>query len=420
MSSVRLAAAVGCLLLALPTARVEPAYACSCAQIDPRSALAAADGAFVGTFVERRAKSGGRADYAFRVERALKGRIGTTVVVESSDSGAACGLEVEVGQRIGLVLQRERGRWTSNLCWQMAPGTLLQAARPLPRPNGSGPVALLVGGRLGNARTIALDARGRTLGYGRGRGETILLATCPGTRRVVEYAAARPDFLLAVRDLRTYRLIRERRYRPRGSASVAALACLDRSGAKLAIFETSLATQPVARLVVGGRTAWSGKALGAAFGRGVAYVSSGSTILRIELATGNVTRRTPVPLLTGALAVSPAGAVAGIAPSRLVRVDPAGRVRAVPASIVGAAEIAWWSGRIVVLPRWSTGSAQVFDEGLRLVGRVGSWTASDSAVANGRAFGVWEGALLAADLPRGPAKVLRRLPGPVTHLLVPA
>lgn len=40
----------------------------------------------------------------------------------------------------------------------------------LPGPDGRGPVALLVGGRFGPARTLALDVEGRTLAYGTGAG----------------------------------------------------------------------------------------------------------------------------------------------------------------------------------------------------------------------------------------------------------
>jgi hypothetical protein len=420
MTVVRVAALAACLVLAALAGRVEPAYACSCAPLDPRSALAASDGAFVGTYLERRERGGGRADYVFRVEQALKGALGGTAVVESADNGAACGLEVEVGQRIGLVLDRVGGTWTSNLCRQIEPNALLAAARPLPPPNGSGPAALLVGGRFGSVRTIALDARGRTLGYGRGRGETILLAACPGSQRVVEYSAVRPSFLLAVRDLRTYRLVRERRYRPRGSALVGAIACLDRSGTSIAVFESNEVERHAARLRVGARTVWAGRAQAAAFGRGVAYLAAGSTLLRIELPTGRVTRRVRVPGQLTALAASPSGVVAGLAPSRLVRVDATGRVRSARLPTNAGGELAWWKGRTVFLPRWSEASALVYDGRLRPAGRIAPWTAADSAVAGGRAYGVMQGTLFAATLPSGTARAVRRLPGPLTHLLAPA
>ena len=276
MTVVRLAALAACLVLAALAGRVEPAYACSCAPLDPRSALAASDGAFVGTYLERRERGGGRADYVFRVERALKGALGGTVVVESADNGAACGLEVEVGRRIGLVLDRVGGTWTSNLCWQIEPNALLAAARPLPPPNGSGPAALLVGGRFGSVRTIALDARGRTLGLrARPRRDAHALGV-PGSQRVVELATVRPVFLLAVRDLRTLpararAALPAARQRARGRNR---LSRPQRQRA-IAIFESNEVERHAARLRVGGRTVWAGRAQAAAFGRGVAYVAAG-------------------------------------------------------------------------------------------------------------------------------------------------
>lgn len=427
---VRILAVVACLTFAALAARVDPAYACSCAPLDPRSALAAADGAFVGTFLEQRNKSNGRADYVFRVERSLKGAIGSTVVVESADNGAACGLEVAAGQRIGLLLERSGGAWTSLLCWQIEPEALIAAAQPLPAPTGRGPLTILVGGRAGDVRTFGLDRQGRTLAYGRGRGQTFLLAVCPGARRGVELAYTQPGFLLAVRDLRTFRLVRERTHRPRRQARVAALACLDAAGTPV-LFETSDAPAAVARIVVGTRTVWSGKALAAAFSGATAYVSAGArgtALMRIDLRRGTAMRLATLPAFTATLAVAPdrrvAGVVAGTSagraspPSRLVVYDPAVRptVRTIPlaqANVTG--DVAWSSGRLVFLPRWNADRVRVYDMRLRSLGTFGRWNAGSSVVAGGRAYGVGQGAVLSAALPRGPARALRTLPTPVTH-----
>jgi hypothetical protein len=117
--------------------------------------------------------------------------------------------------------------------------------------------------------------------------------------------------------------------------------------------------------------------------------------------------------------VSPGGEVAGIAPGRLVRVGTDGRVRSarLPSNVGG--EVAWSNGRIVFLPRWSAGSALVYDARLRPVGRF-AWASAASAVRGGRAYGVNGMQLASAELPDGPARVVRALPGPVTHALVPA
>jgi hypothetical protein len=76
-----------------------------------------------------------------------------------------------------------------------------------------------------------------------------------------------------VRDLQTFRIVRERRYRPRGHGSVTALACCSPSGAELATFETAEVPLAAARVVVNGRTIWSGNALAAAFTSEGAYLT---------------------------------------------------------------------------------------------------------------------------------------------------
>ena len=186
MARMRLFLAGVVAAVAVVAATATPAHACSCAMPDPRSLLAQTDGAFVGRLIERRDLGDGRAVFTFRVERRVKGAMGSTVDVESASNGAACGLETTIGARIGLFLERRAGRWTSSLCWQVSPDDLLAAAQPLPPPNGRGPATLLVAGRFGPARLLALDDRGRTLAYGRGAGTILLISVCPGARRMAE------------------------------------------------------------------------------------------------------------------------------------------------------------------------------------------------------------------------------------------
>ena len=188
--SVGVKALLACVVVVVAAslaAGVEPARACSCALPDPRETLARGDGAFVGTLVSRR-QVDQHAVLLFSVERALKGSIGGTVEVSTASNGAACGLEAPVGTRVGLVLERRGGAWHGYLCWQFAPEELLAAALPLPPPNGRGPVALIVGGEFGDVRLMALDARGRTLAYGRGGGRAGLVSVCPGKLRLAELA----------------------------------------------------------------------------------------------------------------------------------------------------------------------------------------------------------------------------------------
>ncbi|MEA2142207.1 MAG: Tissue inhibitor of metalloproteinase, partial [Solirubrobacteraceae bacterium] len=101
----------------------ELAMACSCAPVPVRESLHAADAAFVGVVTARRVmpsgppgtfSSGDPAEVDFRVERAYKGALGEQVTVHTVASGATCGIEAQVGERVGLFLQRRAdGGWTS-------------------------------------------------------------------------------------------------------------------------------------------------------------------------------------------------------------------------------------------------------------------------------------------------------------------
>ena len=420
---------------------VEPAAACSCALGDARTRLARADGAFVGTFVEKRepAEVGSSADdavYVFRVEQTVKGSLPATLEVVSPVSGASCGLELSPGDRVGLLLRRDGDVWRALLCDQVAPGELLAAARPLPAPNGRGRLAFLVGGKLGGVRTFGLDAQGRTLAYGRGRGETWLLSTCPGARRAVEYASG-PTVnharLLAVRELRTFRIVRERRYQTQRGGWVAGLSCLSADGARVAIFETGEGPTALARVVAGGRVVWRGRAQAAAFAGNVAYLAGGTranALLRLDLRTGKVDRLAALPANTTSLRAGPGGKVAGVMysaaagrnppPSRVVLFDPAARpkVRSAPlaqANVTG--DVDWWRGRLVFLPDWGADAVRVYDERLRVVARFRGWIVDQSFVFGDRAYGLARGVLVTAPLPGGPVKVVRRFDTPVTYAL---
>jgi hypothetical protein len=109
--------------LGAAVALVAPAEASACSCVPwgkPRTELARANGAFVGVYLGRRPlnSSAARYLYRFRVERRLKGTFGKSVEVLSARDGAACGLEVVRGRRVGLLLRRLNGRWESNLCLQ--------------------------------------------------------------------------------------------------------------------------------------------------------------------------------------------------------------------------------------------------------------------------------------------------------------
>jgi len=226
------------VVVALPgTAR-----ACSCARLEPRDAIASYEAAFVGTLIDRHEGGpplpgweGIQVDtFRFTVEHDVKGNLGAEVEVISSSDGASCGLEGIEGRSTGLFLTlTDDGVWTSGLCEQVEPEALLEAAAPLPAPDGQGPIRLLVGGNFGEARVMSLDARGRTLAYGYGEGDVYDLAVCPGGRRSVESVADGRRGFLVVRDVATLRVVREVPLVESRFPSIYVVACLDEEGEHL-------------------------------------------------------------------------------------------------------------------------------------------------------------------------------------------
>jgi hypothetical protein len=67
--------------------------------------------------------------------------------------------------------------------------------------------------------------------------------------------------------------------------------------------------------------------------------------------------------------------------------------------------------------RGDVDDARVYDSSLKLRARFAGLYASGAVVSAGRAVGVAGDRLVAASLPSGPARMLRRLPGPVTHVI---
>lgn len=430
------------VVLAALAVTVEPARACSCVPPDPWSYLRQADGAFVGRLVSRREADQGRAVLTFRVERAVKGKIGKTVEVVTANNGAACGIETSVGQRIGLFLSREGGGWQGHLCWQVAPEDLL-AAVALPAPNGRGPVKLLVGGRFGPARTMALDAKGRTLAYGLGRGKVREFSACPGGRRVAELVALdTPDpphtsYIVAICELPTLRLIREQRLRHR-YFDTSGLRCVDVNADQvIAFWGSGPDLERRARLIritpTEVTTIWQGMAWYASFRENFAYIQlfarAGTTLIAVDLRTG-ATRKLGTVRVHGVydLIADPARTrFAGLAYDearaccpRLVVADLAQRPVSVRTlrlpNAVG--QLFWLSHGRLALFQNTEDAAVIFDRTLRVVSRF-RWPGISSTVVGSTVYGVGRGSLVKAELPSGPARVVRRLPG-VTETIVSA
>ena len=145
-------ALVALAALAATAAQPPAAWGCSCAGEPPETWLARSDGAFVGTVLDWRvddrsgstSSSGDPAFATFRVERAVKGTLPRELVVRTVRSTATCGLDVRVGQRVGLLLEQRGREWTSGLCAQFPPAALkrlpatgrVAAAVSAPEPDG--------------------------------------------------------------------------------------------------------------------------------------------------------------------------------------------------------------------------------------------------------------------------------------------
>jgi hypothetical protein len=417
---------------AVVAATATPAHACSCAVPDPRTLLTETDGAFVGRLVSRRDLGDGRAVFTFRVEQSVKGALGRTVDVESASNGAACGLETPVGARIGLFLDRRGGRWTSSLCWQVSPDDLLAAAQPLPPPDGRGPVTVLVGGRFGTVRTLALDMRGRALAYGRGAGVVLHLSACPGARRMAEVIYLDNRVVMAVRELPGLRLVRQRPVAAPPGTAVTALRCEGPDAGRLLLFHASPDRPATARLerVAGSQRTvlWRGSAVGATLTARTAFVTAGAhgtRLLAVDLATRHVRVLGRIPQPASALVAGPGGReLAGLAATRgsamslvRIRVTPFAVVRK---PIVESGELSFLDARRLLLLASGGRRARIYTPSLDVASSF-RWTAYRSTVAGTTAYGVgFRGRLHRAPLPSGPERVTRRLPGPNVSVIAPA
>jgi hypothetical protein len=149
-------------LMLLTLVLAAEAYACSCRPVDLQRDLPKADGAIIGTVLER-SVSGQTATYRFRVEQIYKGDVETRAEVVTPAGGAACGLELAVGDRVGLLLERDGGAWRSGLCSQVDPADFLALTNvednALPPINWGG---IVVGALVLGAGTFFLIRKARS------------------------------------------------------------------------------------------------------------------------------------------------------------------------------------------------------------------------------------------------------------------
>ncbi|HUH07965.1 MAG TPA: hypothetical protein VML96_09170 [Egibacteraceae bacterium] len=138
MRSLRRAAAAlaAVALLGMHVWTAAPARACSCIDMrDPsmlQDALGNSGAAFVGTALAREDAGLGLARWIFEVEAVVKGELPERLEVGSAADGVSCGIEMQQGQRGGLLLDKVDGVWQGSLCGQIDAETLLAVGEPSP------------------------------------------------------------------------------------------------------------------------------------------------------------------------------------------------------------------------------------------------------------------------------------------------
>ena len=451
MSRVLRVLCIVCVLLILP---LSPAKACSCVNGDPRDMFNAADGAFVGTFVESHPvepnpdNSGADTIYTFTLDEEYKGELGEPgdlLEIHAPLSGASCGIEAHPGEDYGLFLTlRDDGEWSSSLCSQVSPERMREAASPLPAPTSEGPVRLIAGGSFGDTQTMMLDGRGRTVDYGAGELEVSYVDPCKGGKRVLEVGRLYPDpYKLMVRDVSSGEVVRSvtrpfgpgQRFR---SMWIGALGCMSEDGRRAVVFATSQ-REPEAKSillkVVGSdtRVLHEGTGRAVTFGDRVGFMQQGDwgrDLTRISLRTGAERSLIRLPArFSTELALSPDGTkLGGVAfpaydetdkkPARIYTVDLSGGRATLRTQSLGTGEryayVAWMSDRRLVMFTSYPDQSRVFNLRLRAVDRFGRWDAHAPALIGRTAYGVdWDGRLIRVQLPDGEIEVVRRLPSPV-------
>ena len=403
-----------------------PAGACSCAVGDARERLEAADAAIIGTALSR-APSGDRTVvYIFNVDEAVKGSFGQTVEVETASDGAACGLEIGIGQQEGLFLSGSQMEgWHSSLCQQIAPEELREAARPMPAPDGEGPIKLIVGGDWGDMGLFALDSEGRTLMYGRRERGSTVADMCPGSELFIEspWGGKRR---WVVRRTATFEVV-DVVYPPRGSwpeeclSSDASqvLVYAIRYGEPLSSSKLYRYTNGDFELLYQGNSSWFelvGDHLYLTEGR------YGRNVRVLDLTTGRKRFIARLPRYVQGVVASPDETrlvtTSGADREKLISIDmttsPA-TVRVKDHGIGMSGEVYWLDNEtIAYLPGgYDNNRVKIFDVDLNVVRTLaGPWYTIDEDLIGNVAYGAGWGVVYRAHLPDGPAEVLREFPSP--------
>jgi hypothetical protein len=405
----------GLLSAGLAAATAGPAGACSCADTDPRDRVEAGERALIGRVVSATPGDYGppatRPRYVVRVERSVNVRLGPEVVVFGDDQ-SSCSFRWEEGQRVGAFVRPVRGGWVTNLCSLAEPGELERALRPYPRPLGRGRVALLAGGSFGEARLMALDRRGRILGYGFGQGAVRRISVCPGGRVAAELVdRGRRRTMVAVRSLESLEVV-SRTEVPHWTDE---LACADAAGTSVYAGGILYRGRPVRGRadvfhVTGGsrRTLLRRPAEQFALAPGTAYLWSARRVTATSLTDGG--ERTLLRMrLPETISPSPFGGRVAIHgyDGRLRLVDLAtGAVESRRLDLTWA--LAWLAPNRLLARVGGTGV--ILDDALRRRQRYGFYRAVGQAHVGGGLFGTDRYRLIRLDVASGARRTVAQLP----------
>jgi len=349
------------------------------------------------------------------VEESFKRRLPARLKVAGPDP-LTCGMATIKGEREAYIIyEYEPGRYASSMCSSVDPVELRFEARPLPPTVDGGTPAFIVGGAFGEVRTIALDASGRTVAYGRGEGTVEDLKICPGGRRLVERVFGDDAVsTIAVRALPSLRTLSELPIPHQiNNIDVVSVGCLDDHARDVAVFWSDLPYGKQGGFIWrrDGK-AWRRTAVGrhvsrAEFIGSTAYLTSAGPAPRLisyDLKTGARRLIAPVPPQSGNWVLSPdRRSIAGITLQsprerlpRLTVVDLGGP-RTVTSRDLGAhakhATVEWITkDQLAVLPSTLADQrVRIFDASLRrLTVWDDPWEAALKSVVGKRVYGVVE------------------------------
>jgi hypothetical protein len=403
---MRLLVALLAALAALLTGAASAA-ACSCVGGDPRDRLSEARAALVGTVTEERGDPVGVRTYRLSVDETVKGELPEVIEI-STDGRSSCGIDLDVGQRVGILLRRASGPYEVGLCDLMEPSDLEAAARPYPAGAGAGTARLLVAGAFHDAGLAALDHRGRLLGWAFGSaGDAV--DVCPGGLSAVQ--AGDDASVIRLRDL----AVVARRELPDEAAS--GVRCLSRSGDRLAADTFDYGARPDRRRLVvldDGRVrdlgvrATAAVALGTRSAYLAAAASSGYRLLAVDYASGRRRLLAERRGAVGALVLAPDQRRLAFLEVPSPRGSSRLGVVSTGTGSVRTRELRrlrsplWLSSRRLAVPRDGR-RGDIFDSSLRRRGSLPSWSTDLAAISGDRVWWVESGSGLRARRLRGVA-----------------